>query len=364
MLNSDLMRLDAPVRAVLGHLQRQWIRTYSTASNLQTGDVHLDASRIAIFLGTCRRFSSSRFEFHRMSLYVGASHRNTVASLFFSRSTVGRFMHKSWNSRLSVLELSTLRWSFEDDVLRYHEHGYRAIGVWRPKLSDCGEAKGRELLSEMGMSVSSLHWAGGFTGHDGRTFRESLHDALDAVQLAADLNADCLTVLAGSRAGHTKSHARRIFATALRELAECAQAMGVQLAVEPMHSGCAHDFTFLTNIPDTLDILGGIGHSNIGIVFDCYHMAQDPHVLEWLPSAVPFIRLVQCGDAKAAPLGLQNRCLLGEGYVPIADIIRTIEHYGYEGYYEVELLGEDVEDYDYEHMLDASRSLLCELLQS
>jgi sugar phosphate isomerase/epimerase len=140
--------------------------------------------------------------------------------------------------------------------------------------------------------------------------------------------------------------------------------MGVQLAVEPMHSGCAHDFTFLTNIPDTLDILGGIGHSNIGIVFDCYHMAQDPHVLEWLPSAVPFIRLVQCGDAKAAPLGLQNRCLLGEGYVPIADIIRTIEHYGYEGYYEVELLGEDVEDYDYEHMLDASRSLLCELLQS
>ncbi|MCU0706813.1 MAG: sugar phosphate isomerase/epimerase [Pirellula sp.] len=299
-----------------------------------------------------------------MSLYVGASHRNTVASLFFSRSTVGRFMHKSWNSRLSVLELSTLRWSFEDDVLRYHEHGYRAIGVWRPKLSDCGEAKGRELLSEMGMSVSSLHWAGGFTGHDGRTFRESLHDALDAVQLAADLNADCLTVLAGSRAGHTKSHARRIFATALRELAECAQAMGVQLAVEPMHSGCAHDFTFLTNIPDTLDILGGIGHSNIGIVFDCYHMAQDPHVLEWLPSAVPFIRLVQCGDAKAAPLGLQNRCLLGEGYVPIADIIRTIEHYGYEGYYEVELLGEDVEDYDYEHMLDASRSLLCELLQS
>lgn len=270
-------------------------------------------------------------------------------------------MRKSWTSRLSVLELSTLRWSFEDDVIRYREHGYEAIGVWRPKLSDCGEAKGRELLQEMGMSVSALHWAGGFTGHDGRTFRESLHDALDAIQVASDLKADCLTVLAGSRAGHTKNHARRILSMALKELAECAQALGVQLAVEPMHSGCAHDFTFLTNIPDTLEILSSIGHSNLGIVFDCYHMAQDPRVLEWLPSAVPFIRLVQFGDAKSAPLGLQNRCLLGQGSLPIVEIVQTIERYGYEGYYEIELVGEDVEDYDYEHLLDASRTMLCNL---
>ncbi|MBM3964895.1 MAG: sugar phosphate isomerase/epimerase [Planctomycetes bacterium] len=270
-------------------------------------------------------------------------------------------MRKPWTSRLSVLELSTLRWSFEDDVMRYKQHGYEAIGVWRPKLSDCGEAKGRELLHELGMSVSSLHWAGGFTGHDGRTFRESLHDALDAVQIAADLEADCLTVLAGSRAGHTRSHAKRLFSTALKELAECAQALGVQLAVEPMHSGCAHDFTFLTNIPDTLEIISTVGRSNLGIVFDCYHLAQDTQAFDWLPSVVPFIRLVQCADSKTAPLGLQNRCMLGHGSVPIVEIIRTIERYGYDGYYEVELLGEDVEEYDYEQLLSASRDLLCSL---
>ena len=313
----------------------------------------------AFFLGRSRRKrGSARCNSGNDSLRGRTGSQYCRDTFHSTISSMGRFMHKSWNSRLSVLELSTLRWSFEDDVIRYHEHGYRAIGIWRPKLSDCGEAKGRELLGEMDMSVSSLHWAGGFTGHDGRTFRESLHDALDAVQLAADLQADCLTVLAGSRAGHTKSHARRIFATALRELAECAQALGVQLAVEPMHSGCAQDFTFLTNIPDTLDILSSIPHSNVGIVFDCYHMAQDPNVLDWLPSAVPFIRLVQCGDAKCAPLGMQNRCLLGDGCVPIPEIIQTIERYGYEGYYEVELLGEDVEEYDYEHLLDSSRKLL------
>ena len=263
-------------------------------------------------------------------------------------------MPHSWMSRMAVSELSTYRWSFEEDVLRYKEHGFGAIGVWRPKLSDCGEAKGRELLVDQQMKVSSLNWVGGFTGSDGRSFRESLHDALDAIDVASQLEADCLVVLAGSRSGHTRNHAKRILAQALKVLAEAAQAVGIQLAVEPMHIGCAHDFTFLTSVPDTLDVISGIGRSNCGIVFDCYHMAQDENAMDWLPSIVPYIRLVQLGDAKRAPMGEQNRCMLGDGFVPLPSIVQTIERYGYEGYYEVELLGEDVEHYEYHEILSQS----------
>ena len=263
-------------------------------------------------------------------------------------------MPKSWMSRMSVSELSTFRWSLEEDVLRYKEHGYQAIGVWRPKLSDCGESKARELLVDQQMKVSSLNWAGGFTGSDGRSFRESIHDALDAIDAAAQLDADCLVILAGSRAGHTRNHAKRLLSQALNVLAEAAQAVGIQLAVEPMHVGCAHEFTFLTSVPDTLDVIAGIDRSNCGIVFDCYHMAQDDNAMDWLPSIVPFIRLVQFGDSKNAPIGEQNRCLLGDGRVPLGALVKTIESYGYEGFYEVELLGEDVEHYDYNEILSQS----------
>lgn len=254
-------------------------------------------------------------------------------------------------SRLAVSELSTYRWTFEDDVMRYKEHGFNAIGVWRPKLSDCGESKGKELLLDQGMQASSLNWAGGFTGSDGRTFREAMHDALDAIDVAAQIGANSLVILAGSRSGHTRNHAKRILTAALRELAEAAQAVGIQLAVEPMHVGCAHDFTFLTSIPDTLDVISAIGRSNCGIVFDSYHMAQDENAIDWLPSIVPFIRLVQLGDSRSAPMGEQNRCLLGQGLVPLAAIVQTIEQYGYRGFYEVELLGEDVEHYEYNEVL-------------
>lgn len=263
-------------------------------------------------------------------------------------------MPNSWMSRMSVSELSTFRWSLEEDVLRYKEHGYQAIGVWRPKLSDCGESKARELLVDQQMKVSSLNWAGGFTGSDGRSFRESIHDALDAIDAAAQLEADCLVILAGSRAGHTRNHAKRLLSQALKVLAEAAQAVGIQLAVEPMHVGCAHEFTFLTSVPDTLDVIAGIDRSNCGIVFDCYHMAQDDNAMDWLPSIVPFIRLVQFGDSKSAPIGEQNRCLLGDGRVPLAALVHTIESNGYEGFYEVELLGEDVEHYEYSEILSQS----------
>ena len=53
-------------------------------------------------------------------------------------------------------------------------------------------------------------------------------------------------------------------------------------------------------------------------------------------------------------MGEQNRCLLGEGNVPLAALVQTIERYGYEGYYEVELLGEDVDHYDYNEILSQS----------
>jgi len=264
-------------------------------------------------------------------------------------------MRSVWTSRLSVAEVSTFRWSFEEDVLRYLAHGYGAMGVWRMKLADYGEAKGAEFLSEHGMRVSSLNWAGGFTGHDGRTFRESLHDALDAIDTAASLKADVLVVLTGSRSGHTRNHAKRLLTQALKELSEAAQAVGIQLAVEPMHIGCAQDFTFLTSIPDTLDVIAKIGRPNLGIVFDSYHLAQDTNVIDWLPSIVPLVRLVQLADSRGAPMGEQNRCMLGDGRLPLSAIVHILESYGYRGFYEVELLGEDVEHYDYDRLLTDSR---------
>ena len=57
---------------------------------------------------------------------------------------------------LSINEMTTYRWSFEEDVTRYQAAGIKAIGIWRQKLADCGEDKAIELLAQSGLEVSNL----------------------------------------------------------------------------------------------------------------------------------------------------------------------------------------------------------------
>ena len=111
---------------------------------------------------------------------------------------------------LSMNEVTTFRWSFEEDVENYRRAGYRSIGVWRHKLSDLDEEYAVDLLAGSGLSVSSLACAGGFTGLGGVSFREGIDDAITALRLAAKMQAGCLVVHPGGRNNHTSRHAFRL----------------------------------------------------------------------------------------------------------------------------------------------------------
>jgi len=264
---------------------------------------------------------------------------------------------------LSMNEVTTYRWSFEEDVKNYRAAGIPAIGVWRQKLSDFGEDRGIDLLAESGLKVSNLLWAGGFTGSDGHTFRESLEDAEDAIRLAAAMGAGCLIVYSGARAGHTHNHARRLAADALKELAPLAQEMEVVLAVEPMHPGCASECTFLTSLDMTLNLLTAIDSPQIKLAFDTYHLAHDDMISQ-LPQITPRIAIVHLGDGKHPPEREQNRSRLGEGTLPLQEIVSALSASGYDGYYDVELMGEEIEASDYQELLQHSKARFASLLRN
>ena len=146
------------------------------------------------------------------------------------RHVGGRFAGSTRMARLSINEMTTYRWSFEEDVAELQAAGIPAIGVWRQKVADFGEDRAVELLAQSGLAVSNLLWAGGFTGSDGHTYAESLQDAAEAIRLAARLQAGCLVVYSGGRNSHTHNHARRLFAGALEELLPLAMELDVTLA--------------------------------------------------------------------------------------------------------------------------------------
>ncbi|REK12407.1 MAG: sugar phosphate isomerase/epimerase [Planctomycetota bacterium] len=264
---------------------------------------------------------------------------------------------------LSINEMTTYRWSFEEDLKHYKEAGIDAVGVWRQKMADCGEERALSLLHQSGLRVSNVLWAGGFTGSDGHTYEESVADARDAIALSSSLEAGCLVVYSGGRNGHTQNHARRLFASALRDLLPVAEDLGVVLAIEPMHPGCADEWTFLTGLDETLDLIEGLGSSQLKLVFDTYQLGHESGILDRIGDLARHTAIVHLGDASAPPEHEQNRCSLGEGNLPLGDMVAAIQKAGYDGYYDVELMGEAVECIDYCELLERSkcafRQLVC-----
>ncbi|MEM7316148.1 MAG: TIM barrel protein, partial [Planctomycetota bacterium] len=158
-------------------------------------------------------------------------------------------------------------------------------------------------------------------------------------------------VYTGGRGCHTRKHARRITVNALKELANVAYDLDVTLALEPVHVGCEVGWSFVHGVDDALAMLEEVGSDSLKLVFDTYHLGAEENIVERLPNLVKHIALVHLGDAKAPPCGEQNRCKLGEGILPLQEILTTLDQVGYGGFCEIELLGEEIEDVDYVELL-------------
>ncbi|HEY2881167.1 MAG TPA: sugar phosphate isomerase/epimerase family protein, partial [Pirellulales bacterium] len=252
--------------------------------------------------------------------------------------------------RLSMNEMTTYRWSFEEDLQHYRAAGIPALGVWRRKLSDYGERRGIELLKASGLAVSNLMWAGGFTGSEGHTYRESIDDATDAIRLAGEMGAPALVVYSGARAGHTHNHGRRLLTGALAELAPIAAEHRVVLALEPMHAACAGECTFVTSLADACAILDQINSPQVRLSLDTYQMGLGPGVLDQVRNLAKRIAIVHLADGHP-PDDEQHRTPLGRGCVPLGEIIHALRDGGYDGDFDVELFGDEISPTDYENLL-------------
>jgi len=251
----------------------------------------------------------------------------------------------------SISEVTTLRWDLGREIDHLVRHGFDAIALWRTKLSDLGLDEARTLLRSSGIRVSSLQWAGGFTGSDGRSFRESLGDAREAIETAARLGCSTLVVHTGSRGGHTVAHARRIVVDALRTLAPGAGREGVTLAVKPFHPTMAPGCGLLDGLAGTLALIESCGDPAVGLALDCWQFAHDPQFLPWLPQVVPHLAVVQVADGRERPDAEGERLPPGLGSLPLAEVIGALIDAGYDGDVEFDLVGESVEWLGYDAVL-------------
>ncbi len=260
--------------------------------------------------------------------------------------------------RLSINQLTTYRWTFDEDLYHAKRAGFDTIGIWRRKLADFGEERAAELLADEGFRVSCLSWTGGFTGADGRTQEESVADGMTALRQGARVGAECLIVYSGGRNNHITPHACRLLRQALDRLVAAAEVADVVLALKPMHPECASDWSFLTDLEKSIELLGAYDSPYLKLVYDNYHFPYLHRRPEWLADLMPHLALVQLGDARL-PHGIdQLRCPLGEGLLEVRATAEALCRCGYNGAFDVELMGDEIESHNYEPLLHQVRQVL------
>jgi sugar phosphate isomerase/epimerase len=218
-----------------------------------------------------------------------------------------------------------------------------------------GEERAIELLRDSSLDVSTVSWIGGFTGTNGYGFRDSIWDARETIRFAGEVGAESVVVLSGSRGSHTLNHARRLLLEALRELADDAEAAGVDLALQPMHPMFASDWTFLSSLDEAVDILAMTGHRRVKLAFDTYHLWQEPDLLARLPELVPLLGVVQVSDWREPPRSRHDRLLPGDGIIPLAEILGSLIRAGFQRHFDLQVWAEATWDEDYLELLRRAR---------
>jgi sugar phosphate isomerase/epimerase len=247
-------------------------------------------------------------------------------------------------ARVSLHVSTAFHWDLPELAHEVGQAGLQSVGMWRLRLEQFGEERCRDLLSDRGLQVSSLSWAGGFTGQHGVPVRETLHDSGLALDSAANLGAPYLLVVTGTRAGHSRNHVRRLLTEQLSIVADNAQCRGVTVLVHVLTGVRAARWSCLDSTAQALDLVQECQHARLGLAVDLHGLARDPEALARLDELVPLMGLAILRDLPRteAEAGVPELALNPGGANPpatpsVGEVVGRLEAAGYRGQYELHL---------------------------
>ena len=127
----------------------------------------------------------------------------------------------------------------------------------------------------------------------------------------------------------------------LKRVARVAADLGLPIALEPLHASMAPEWTCLTDMPSTIEMLDAIDEPNTGIIYDVWHLWDTPDLLRHIREHAPRIIGVHVNDHRDPTRSWCDRVLPGDGSADVAAIFGALDDGGYEGWLELEVFSDD-----------------------
>lgn len=240
--------------------------------------------------------------------------------------------------RYSVDQIGLPGTSFAEDVRFLADLGVPAVGVLRTKLQRVGADEAARMIADAGLGVSVLLGAGGFVLEDPSSWAAEVEDVRRAVDEAATLDASVLLINSGPAGSLRYDEAEERFLELVAQLLRVAERADVVLALEPNHA-LRVDLGYVHSLHDGLDLADTVDSPYFTVVAEVNNCWIERHLYADIAQRCGRVGLVQINDFAAGTLTTPERVPLGDGIIPLERFIGAFEQAGYDGYYDIEVLG-------------------------
>jgi len=228
------------------------------------------------------------------------------------------------------------------------KHGFQTVDVDALSLvGRLGAEKARELLSKNGVAIGSIGLSVDWRTTEG-AFLEGMTKLGEQAAAARLLGCTrCCTYILPS----TDYPAAHFMALATRRLRACAQLLGlygIRLGLEfvgPHHLRTRWANPFIWTMEETLDWIGAIGESNVGLLLDSYHWYTNGLTVADIESLkAEQIVHVHINDAPNVPVEEAQdggRLYPGEGVIDLTGFLQGLLTIGYNGPVSQEILAQE-----------------------
>jgi sugar phosphate isomerase/epimerase len=233
--------------------------------------------------------------------------------------------------------------------------GVRRVGLTLAKLEQAGLDNGAERIAEAGLDVTNLI-AFGPNLADPATWPGHVERLLGAVDAARTVGADLLVLTTGPARQLSWEEA----ADRLGEFIEPIRATGYPLVIEHTNS-LRVDVGFVHTLRDMVDLARRLF---VGVLCEINACWAERTLAATVRDGMDVIKLVQVSDFIIGTHDTPNRVVPGDGDIPLRRIIGDIITAGYDGVFDLELIGPRIEEEGYESAIRRAVDATTRLLES
>ncbi len=243
-------------------------------------------------------------------------------------------------SKLCIHTITNKPWSLPVLLEKYADVEIGGVSVWQNAVEPFGVSEAAKMLSDHPVEVVSYVRGGFFPGKDSATRMQAIDDNKRMVDEAAAIGAPILVLVCGASPEVGLPVSRDQIREGIEAiLPHCIQ-QGVKLAIEPLHPMYADTRSAINTMEQANDMAEFFSHDHVGVAVDVYHLWWDPHLEREIKRCGAHGNLLayHICDWKYPPADMLNdRGLMGEGCIPIAQISSWVREAGFDGFEEVEI---------------------------